>query len=87
MTITLQLESGGRRDIDIDLITEYGREAPLVVIPPMPAHGQPFEQYRSGKPFCYIKVKPINDMLIITRASLDEVHKSKEEKKHLEESR
>lgn len=81
MTITIQLESGGRRDIDIDLIAEYGMEAPLVVIPPMPAFGQPFEQYRSGKPFCYIKVKPFNDILIITRDSLEEVHKLKEEEK------
>ena len=86
-TIKILLESGGEKDVPLDLIAEYGMEAPLVVIPPMPAHGQPFEQYRSGKPFCYIKVKPFNDMLIITRASLDEVHKRMKEKKHLEESR
>lgn len=84
-TIKIQLESGGEKDIPLDLIAEYGMKASLVVIPPMPAHGQPFEQYRSGKPYYYIKVKPFNDMLIITRASLEEVHKRKEEKKHLED--
>lgn len=74
-TIKIQLESGGEKDVPLDLIAEYGRKAPLVVIPPMPAHGQPFEQYRSGKPHCYIKLKPFNDILIITSASLEEVHK------------
>lgn len=78
MTITIQLESGGH--IDIDLITEYGREAPLFEIPPMPG-GNVWPTYRSGKPYCFIKVRPFNEMLIITERSLYDVHAAVERRK------
>lgn len=80
MTITIQLESGGRRDIDIDLISEYGREAPLFEIPPM-LGGNGWPTCRSGKPYCFVKVRPFNEMFIITERSLDEVHAAVERRK------
>ena len=72
--IKIQLESGGEKEIDLDEINECD----VIEIPPMAPYDQPFPEYRSGRPYCFIKVGPFNDVLIITRASLDEVHKRKE---------
>lgn len=72
-TITVTLNSGRERQIDLAAVTEYGREAPLVTIPPMPG-GNGWPTYRSGKPYCYVKVRPFNEMFIITPQSLLDVH-------------
>lgn len=80
MTITIQLKSGERRDIDIDLIADFGREAPLFTIPPMPG-GNGWPTYRSGKPYCYVRVRPFNEMLIITERSLYDIHAAVERRK------
>ena len=80
MTITIQLKSGERRDIDIDLIADFGREAPLFMIPPMPG-GNGWPTYRSGKPYCYVRVRPFNEMLIITERSLYDIHAAVERRK------
>ena len=76
--IKIQLESGGEKEIDLYEINEYGVCCDVIEIPPMAPYDQPFPEYRSGRPYCFIKVGPFNDVLIITRASLDEVHKRKE---------
>ena len=80
MTITVQLESGGRMDIDLDLISEFGREALLFEIPPLPG-GNGWPTYRSDKPYCFVKVRPFNEMFIITERSLEEVHAAVERRK------
>jgi hypothetical protein len=74
--IKIQLESGGEKEIDLYEINEFGVRCDVIEIPP-----KPFPDYRSGRPYCFIKVGPFNDVLIITRASLEEVYKRIEEGK------
>ena len=79
-TVKIQLESGGEKDLPLDLIAEFGRVAPLFTIPPMPG-GNGWPTYRSGKPYCFVKVRPFNEMLIITERSLYDVHAAVERRK------
>lgn len=76
--IKIQLAGGGEKEIELDEINEYGVRCDVIEIPPMAPYDQPFPDYRSIRPYCFIKVGPFNDVLIITRASLDEVRKRKE---------
>lgn len=79
-TITVTLNSGREMQIDLDAVAQYGREAPLFTIPPMPG-GNGWPTYRSGKPYCFVKVRPFNEMLIITERSLYDIHAAVERRK------
>jgi hypothetical protein len=43
--------------------------------------GNGWPTYRSGQPYCYVKVRPFNEMFIITERSLEEIHAAVERRK------
>lgn len=74
-TIKIQLESGAKKDVPLDLITERGTYCDVREIPPCAPYHDPFPKFVPSTKHCYIKVRPFNDMIYITPASLKEVEK------------
>lgn len=76
-TLTLELEGGGRKEFDLDLITEYGACCEVVTVPPIAGvSDQP--TVRPGKRHCFVKVKPVNDTFYITKESLESIYALKQ---------
>ena len=71
--IKIQLESGAEKEIELDLITERGSICDVRELPPISP--DPFPKFVPSTKHCYIKVRPFNDTIYITPASLEEVEK------------
>ena len=76
-TLTLELEGGGRKELDLDLITEYGSCCEIVTVPPIVGVSD-LPTVRPGKRHCFVKVKPVNDTFYITKEALESIYALKQ---------
>lgn len=76
-TLTLELEGGGRKEFDLDAITEYGACCEVVTVPPI-AGVSDLPTVRPGKRHCFVKVKPVNDTFYITKEALESIYALKQ---------
>ena len=79
-TVKVKLANGGEIQVELDLIQEYGSCFDVIERGgPQPA--DPWPGYIATRKWCYMKVYGYFEKIIITRESLEEIHKLKTQQK------